>query len=55
MRKDHLKNVKDKAMSTRLSMLYIDTLFETKNLVLYIVNLTKTTRDFADYNKLGNL
>lgn len=51
MRKDHLKNVKDKAMSTRLSMLYIDTLFESKNLVLYINNLTKTTRDFADFTK----
>lgn len=51
MRKDHLKNVKDKAMSTRLSMLYIDILFESKNLVLFIVNLTKTTRDFAEYSK----
>lgn len=47
MRKDHLKHIKNKTISTRLSMLYLDVLFETKNMVLYIINIAKTTRDFA--------
>jgi phosphate/sulfate permease len=51
MRRDHLKRVKSKSMSTRLSMLYTDILFESKNMVLYILNLAKTSRDFAEFSK----
>ncbi|NJK87666.1 MAG: hypothetical protein HC906_18510 [Bacteroidales bacterium] len=51
MRKDHLKRIKSNSVSTRVSMLYMDIIFETKNLVLYALNLAKTSRDFAEYSK----
>ncbi len=51
MRKDHLKKIKSGNVGTRISMLYFDTLNETKNLILYSINLVKTSRDFAEQNK----
>ena len=51
MRKEHLKRIKAGNVGTRISMLYFDTLNETKNLILYSINLAKTSRDFAEQNK----
>lgn len=48
MRKNHLKRIKSDNIGTRVSLLYLDILNETKNLVLYTINLTKTSRDFAE-------
>lgn len=47
MRKSHLKRLKSDGISTRVSMLYLDILAESKNLVLYVINLVKTSRDFS--------
>jgi len=46
MRKSHLKRIKGDSISTRLSMLYLDILAESKNLNLFIINIVKTSRDF---------
>ena len=55
MRKNHLKRIKTDNAGTRISMLYLDTLNETKNLILYGINLAKTSRDFAEYDKTEKL
>ncbi|MBN2214273.1 MAG: inorganic phosphate transporter [Bacteroidales bacterium] len=52
MRKTHLKRIKSDNTGTRISLLYLDILSETKNLVLYIINLAKTSRDFAEQSKV---
>jgi len=46
MRKSHLKRIKTDTQSTRLSMLYLDILSESKNLIIYTINVTKSSRDF---------
>ncbi|HJX70882.1 MAG TPA: hypothetical protein VJ346_02990, partial [Bacteroidales bacterium] len=51
IRKSHLKRIKSDNTGTRVSLLYLDILNETKNLVLYIINLVKTSRDFAEQSK----
>jgi phosphate/sulfate permease len=51
MRKNHLKRIKTDNVGTRVSLLYLDILNETKNLVLYMMNLAKTSRDFAEQSK----
>ena len=48
MRKNHLKRIKSDNVGTRVSMLYLDILNETKNLILFTINLAKTSRDFAE-------
>jgi phosphate/sulfate permease len=52
MRKAHLKRIKSDNTGTRISLLYLDILSETKNLVLFIMNLAKTSRDFAEQSKI---
>ncbi|MBN2480404.1 MAG: inorganic phosphate transporter [Bacteroidales bacterium] len=47
IRKNHIKRIKGDGISTRVSMLYLDILAETKNLILYTINLVKTSRDFS--------
>ncbi|MBN1157968.1 MAG: inorganic phosphate transporter [Bacteroidales bacterium] len=47
IRKNHIKRIKGDGISTRVSMLYLDILAETKNLILYSINLVKTSRDFS--------
>ncbi len=54
MRKSHLKHIKTDSQSTRLSMLYLDVLAESKNLVLFTINIAKTARDFDKAAKLGS-
>lgn len=45
-RKNQVKRLKDKELHTRTSLLYFDILAETKNLLLYSINLLKSQRDF---------
>lgn len=51
IRKKQLKRMKKESLSTRNSLLYLDILMESRNLVLYINNLVKATRDFILLNK----
>lgn len=45
-RKNQVKRLKEKELHTRTSLLYFDLLAETKNLLLYSINLLKSQRDF---------
>jgi Na+/phosphate symporter len=47
IRKAHIKRIKISNTSTRVSMLYLDILAETKSLVLYTINIVKTSYDFS--------
>lgn len=47
IRKNHIKRIKADGISARVSMLYLDMLAETKNLILYTINIVKTSRDFS--------
>ncbi|MFO7655943.1 MAG: inorganic phosphate transporter [Bacteroidales bacterium] len=55
MRKNHLKRIKTENLSTRVGILYLDILNETKNLILFSINLAKTSRDFTLQNQKMNL
>ena len=48
-RKGLIKSLKKEALSTKSSMLFMEILNESKNLVLYIVNVLKAERDFVQY------
>jgi Na+/phosphate symporter len=43
---NQVKRLKEKQLHTRVSLLYFDLLAETKNLLLYSINLLKSQRDF---------
>jgi len=45
-RKTQLRRIKNGELSTRNSILYLNFLTETKNLILNAVNLLKSQRDF---------
>ncbi|TLX72434.1 phosphate permease [Labilibacter sediminis] len=51
LRKKQLKRIKKEKTSTQTSMLYLNLLHETQNLILHIGNLTKSQRDFVHNNK----
>jgi hypothetical protein len=46
IRKNQLKRIKTHELQTRRSLLFLDLLAETKNLLLYSINLLKSQRDF---------
>jgi len=46
MRIDQVKRLRDSDIHTRPSLLFLDILAETKNLLLYSINLLKSQRDF---------
>ncbi len=50
-RKNEVKRIKKEAVSTRNSLLFMNTLQETKNLCLFALNLYKAQRDFVVYRK----
>ncbi len=50
LRKAQLKRIKKEKTSTQNSMLYLNLLHETQNLLLHIGNLLKAQRDFVSYN-----
>jgi len=47
LRKNQIKRIKEREIQTRRSLLYLDILAETKNLLLYSINLMKSQRDFT--------
>ncbi len=46
-REHHINRIKKNEITTRNSVLYLDILAETKNILLYITSLTKAQRDFV--------
>jgi phosphate/sulfate permease len=48
-RKNEVKRIKKESVSTRNSLLFMNTLQETKNLCLFALNLYKAQRDFVVY------
>ncbi|MFP4469935.1 MAG: inorganic phosphate transporter [Bacteroidales bacterium] len=46
IRKNQIKRIKERELHTRSSLLFLDILAETKNLLLYSINLLKSQRDF---------
>lgn len=50
LKKRQLKRIKSRETGTKNSELVLNTLTETKNLLLYTVNLLKAQRDFVMYN-----
>ena len=52
LRKSQLKRIKKEKTNTQLSMLYLNFLHETQNLILHLGNLLKAQRDFGKYNNL---
>ena len=55
MKKKQIKSIKKDSISTRTSLLYLDVLTESKNLLLYINNLLKASRDFSEHNHKSSL
>ncbi|MBL7128056.1 MAG: inorganic phosphate transporter [Ignavibacteria bacterium] len=51
LRKKQVKRIKGSQAGTRVSLLYLEVLAETKNLLLYTINLVKSNRDFVEYSK----
>jgi phosphate/sulfate permease len=52
IRKNQVKRIKEMELQTRRSLLYMDILAETKNLILYSINVLKSQRDFiVELNK----
>ena len=49
-RKKQIKRIKNEVVGTRNSGLYIGILQESKNYILYLVNLIKSHRDFIEHN-----
>jgi len=49
-RKAQIKRIKNKEVGTRNSMLYMNMLAETKNMLLYVLNMVKAQRDFVTYS-----
>jgi len=47
MKKKQIRLIKSDAVGTRNTMLYLNLLSETKNLVLHALNVTKAHRDFS--------
>lgn len=52
LKKRQLKRIKNHETGTRNSELYLTTLNETKNLLLYTGNLLKSQRDFTEFNHM---
>jgi hypothetical protein len=50
LKKRQLKRIKSHETGTRNSELFLNTLNETKNLLLYTMNLLKAQRDFVKHN-----
>jgi phosphate/sulfate permease len=53
-RKNQVKRIKTSETGTKNSLLYLNLLSESKNLVLFIVNLLKSHRDFVTYTRAKN-
>jgi hypothetical protein len=52
--KQQLKRIKNSESGTKNSTLYLNIMNETKNLLLFTVNLIKAQRDFLMFDKSQN-
>jgi Na+/phosphate symporter len=50
LKKKQLKRIKNRETGMKSSTIFLNTLNESKNLVLYTINLLKAQRDFVAYN-----
>jgi len=53
IKKKQLKYIKSESVGTRNSLMYLNLLSETKNLILYTVNMVKSHRDFLASDALN--
>ncbi len=53
-RKEQLKRIKKSKASTKGSLLYLNILHETQNMILHLVNLLKAQRDFVNFKSTDN-
>jgi phosphate/sulfate permease len=53
-RKEQLKRIKKEKANTKSSLLYLNILHETQNLLLHLVNLLKAQRDFVAFKTKHN-
>ncbi len=53
MKKNQIKRVRKELVGTRNTLMYLNLLAETKNLILYTVNMVKSHRDFSQQTWLG--
>lgn len=51
MNKKQVKRIKKGESGTKTSLLYFNVLAETKNLMLYTLNILKAQRDFVIYSR----
>ncbi|WP_282037385.1 inorganic phosphate transporter [Saccharicrinis aurantiacus] len=51
MRKKQLKRIRKEKSGTKNSMLYLNILHETQNMILHVNNLVKSQRDLVNYKK----
>lgn len=54
IKKKQIKYIKSESVGTRNTLMYLNLLSETKNLVLYTVNMVKSHRDFLMSDVLNN-
>jgi phosphate/sulfate permease len=54
IKKKHIKYIKSESVGTRNSLMYLNLLSESKNLVLYTVNMVKSHRDFLMSDALNS-
>lgn len=54
MKKKQIKFIKSELVGTRNTLLYLNLLSETKNLVLFAINMVKSHRDFLLSERLAN-
>ncbi|GAJ07184.1 unnamed protein product, partial [marine sediment metagenome] len=51
LRKRQIKMIKREEAGTKNSLLFLNTLTESKNLILNSINILKAQRDFVNYSK----
>jgi Na+/phosphate symporter len=51
LEREQIKLIKDNQVSTRNSVLYFNIITETKNLLLYMINMVKAQRDFVVHSQ----
>ncbi len=55
LKKRQLKRIKNRETGMKNSTIYLNTITESKNLMLYVINLLKAQRDFVVYNNENGL
>ena len=50
LKKRQLKRIRNRETGMKSSTIYLNTLTESKNLILYTINLLKAQRDFVAYS-----